>query len=120
MKTLCSFSSPMVNLPVVTVFASAKSRRFLIAAFSSTETVNLTLDFVYSWPGFVCCQHLFLSLSRFESTGFCLRATYIYDGVVGQGREPLVQRLVHLLRRALKEASTAYRSLSVRKILIRG
>ncbi len=49
-----TFSSPMVNLPVVSLLLSAKSCSFFTASPWSTESANLTLDFVYSWPGCVC------------------------------------------------------------------
>jgi hypothetical protein len=51
MKTLCFFSSPMVNLPCVCLLFSAKACSFLTAGLDDTETANLTLAFVYSWPG---------------------------------------------------------------------
>jgi hypothetical protein len=51
MKTLCFFSSPMVNLPWVCLLFSAKSCSFLMAGLDETEAANLTLAFVYSWPG---------------------------------------------------------------------
>src|SRR5271170_680260 len=50
-KTLCLFSSPMVNLPCVSLLFSAKSRSARMASLVDTDSRNLTFDRVYSWPG---------------------------------------------------------------------
>ena len=51
MNTLCSFSSPMVNLPCVSALSFAKAARALTASLGRTDTPNLALAVVYSWPG---------------------------------------------------------------------
>lgn len=50
-----TFSSPIVNLPVVTLLFSAKECRFWTASLLDTEAANLTLAFVYSCPGCISC-----------------------------------------------------------------
>lgn len=51
MNTLCFFSSPMVNLPCVSLLAFANSSSFLTALSCVTCSANLTLPLVYSCPG---------------------------------------------------------------------
>lgn len=51
-NTLCRFSSPMVNLPWVSLPSWAKASSALTASLWRTDRPNLTLDLVYSWPGF--------------------------------------------------------------------
>lgn len=46
-----TFSSPMVNLPVVTWLLSAYDSSFLTGSLCNTEMANLTLALVYSCPG---------------------------------------------------------------------
>lgn len=91
-----TFSSPMVNFPVVTLFASAKACSFCIASFFTTVAANLTLDLVYSCPGYTVSSSLRPRLGM----------TYVDDGVIRQRRKPHIQRLVHLRRIPLEELST--------------
>merc|ERR1711900_157892 len=51
MKTLCFFSSPIVNLPCVSLLFSANVWSFLTGSLCRTDIANFTLAFVYSWPG---------------------------------------------------------------------
>lgn len=48
--TLLTFSSPIVNLPCVSVLLSVNDESFRMASVWSTELEKATFDFVYSWP----------------------------------------------------------------------
>ena len=49
-----TFSSPIVNLPVVTLLFSAYDCSFPTASLGSTDWPNLTLALVYSCPFYKC------------------------------------------------------------------
>jgi hypothetical protein len=51
-KNALTFSSPMVNLPCVSLFACEYSSSRLIASLLRTVFANLTFPLVYSWPGY--------------------------------------------------------------------
>lgn len=93
-----TFSSPMVNFPVVTLLFSANEWSFCTASRCDTEAANLTLDFVYSCPGCHQCQ------KSAPNSIICL-PPHIDHGVVWQSSQTLVQSLVHLRRGAFKESS---------------
>lgn len=97
---LRTFSSAMVNLPVVTLLFSAKSCRALTGSLCSTEMANWTLAFVYSWPGCIPVSTILLFASDANNT-------HVDDGVVGQGSQTLVQGLVHLGGIAFKEPAAS-------------
>lgn len=118
-----TFSSPMVNLPVETSLAAAKDSSFRTGSVWETEMANLTLDFVYSWPGcYVWRQPLRSVLNKDHSfflLSFILKEkkpvmqrlrpqTYINDRVIRQRRQTLIQSHMHLRRIALEELATPY------------
>lgn len=53
-----TFSSPIVNFPCVCLLALAKDSSFLTGSSCATLMPNLTLPFVYSWPGYDCQSRL--------------------------------------------------------------
>lgn len=98
---LATFSSPMVNLPVVTSFAAAKASSFCTGSAWETEMANLTLDLVYSCPGWS------ILVSDKRSSRALHAWTYIDNSIIRQRRKPLIQRLVHLGCIPLKELATS-------------
>lgn len=94
-----TFSSPIVNFPVVTWLLSANVCSFRIASLCSTDTANLTLDLVYSCPGYDAVSH--------GSSFPCLHVTHVYYRIVRQMSQTIVQSLVHLRRVALEEPAAA-------------
>jgi hypothetical protein len=94
-----TFSSPIVNLPWVCLFSLAKTSSFFTGSDCKTLMPNLTLPFVYSWPG--CC---WVSKCAYSTL---IMFTHVNVGVIRKCGECLVQCLVHLLGVALEESSAA-------------
>jgi hypothetical protein len=109
MKTLCFFSSPMVNLPCVSWLFVAYVSRALTASLGRTDRPNLALDLVYSWPG-LRNQH---GLRRRLGS-----ITYKDSSVIRQRAQRHVQRLVHLFACPLEESAAPYLT-SERRWLLR-
>lgn len=125
MKTLCCFSSPIVNLPVVTSFsckprlsAGIQEEASGQAAFRTSQ--NLTSFWMAAFSGSTFCENATLlgssrgqqswrgkSRGRGDALGLCVFVPAEDLGVVRQRRELLVERRMHLVRLTLEEAPAA-------------
>ena len=107
-----TFSSPIVNLPCVSLFCSQKASSFLTGSVWRTLVRKRALDLVYSWPG--CPEKVRKCTCRWEKVGRndSMRNgweyAYVDFRVIRQRSQCLVQGFMHLLWRTLEESSAPY------------
>lgn len=93
-----TFSSPMVNLPCVSLFASANASSFLIGSVWDTETQNLTLALVYSWPGCISLVHFRLEMADIIHRPWCRPAELpVSHSMLCASRQRFLRRNDHSL-----------------------
>lgn len=106
-ETFRTFSSPMLNLPWVSLCFSTNACSFLIGSDWDISRQNSTFCFVYSWPG---CKSVGKSLLCFFIAYFDLKImgwTYIDLGIVWKPSKNMIQGIIHLFSSSLKESAAS-------------